>query len=417
MTDRKVIIIGGGVAGLTAAGELARLNVRVDLVERSYFPGGHAIAFACKATDRCVKCGACLVADRLEKAAANPMVRILTGTRVRQVSRNGRFEVRVHQKPAFIDPSRCTGCGVCYDQCPETGAVLKGCSPSHKPFHALSANRCRYMEDRSCTLCRDACPEKAIDLDAPERGETISADAVILATGFETFNPEGKPYGYGVFKNVVTHLEMEGMVSGGRRLERPSDGSPVERLAFVQCVGSRDACHHHLWCSRVCCGASLRMAGLIKNRMPETDITVFYMDVQNFGRDFEPFYQDIRKELRLIRAIPGDFYPAGDAGLRVTYLDNGTGETTREIFDLVVLSVGMIPHPENDQWSEHFGVPLLDTGFVPFTGHRLLPEAPGVFTAGAVTGPMSIAETIAQAEATVWQVGRYLGLPAGEVKI
>jgi len=404
MSQKKVIVVGGGVAGLTAAEGLARLGARVEVVERSAFCGGHAIAFTCKAVDECVKCGACLAEDRLEKAVSHPRVRIRTGTRISGVERNSGFAIHTIRDPAFIDPDRCNGCGVCYDRCPEPGAVIRGSSSHHNPFYAISRERCRFQKDRSCTICQEACPEGAIHLKASETEETVKGDAVLLATGFKPFSPECKPYGYGVLDNVVTHLELEGLLSKGEGLKRPSDGGAVRHLAFVQCVGSRDGSLGHLWCSRVCCGAALRMAGLVRNRQPETDITVFYMDVQNFGRDFYTVYPTLGGMMRMVRAIPADLYPEEKGRVRVNYLDTDTGQPAREVFDLVVLSVGMTPHPETPEIAEWLDMPLSDTGFASATG------TPGVFSAGAVTGPMGIAEAIAGAEAAAWEMGQYLEL-------
>ena len=410
MTNKKVLVIGGGVAGLSAAVELADLDIDVKIVEQSDFPGGHAIAYTCKATDRCVKCGACMVEEKLDQAVRHPKIRMVTGAVAETVNRNGRFSVTLKRKPAFIDPERCTGCGVCFEKCPEPGAVLQGMSRSHFPFYAISADKCRYVKDQSCSLCREACPEGAIDLDAGETTESTTADAVILATGFTPYNPVEKPYGYGVFENVVTNLEMEKMLRRHGRVRRPSDGAEAHSIAFIQCVGSRDAKLNHLWCSKVCCGSALRMAALAKFRRPETAITFFYMDVQTFGRDFETFYPKVREEIRMIRAIPGDIYPAENRRLQVTFLDGASGETLQEVFDLVVLSVGITPCRGIRDTAAMLNLPLADTGFAASSLSGTADAENGVFTAGTVAGPMSIPEAVASAGKAAWEVVKYLGV-------
>ena len=404
----KVLVVGGGVAGLSAASELADLGMDVDIVERSEFAGGHAIRYACKATDRCVKCGACMVEDRLGRVVGHPKIRLMTGTRVQDVSRSKDFCVTLVKKPLFIDAGKCSNCGICFDKCPEEGAVLKGFSRNHTPLYAISGETCRYVKDRSCTLCGEACPEGAIDLDAVEMRESVRADAVILATGFAPFDPVDKPYGYGRFKNVVTNLEMEDILRREGRAIKPSGDAEPDSIAFIQCVGSRDAKRGHLWCSKVCCGSALRMANLVKTRRPETRITFFYMDVQSFGRDFDDFYAGIRKKLRWIRAIPGDIYPAGDERLRVTYLDNASSETLQEEFDLVVLSVGMTPGRDLQQTAGTLELRLAQTGFVEQVSEGSPTSEKGVFPAGAVSGPMSIPESIARAGEAVFEVLKYL---------
>jgi len=408
MTDIKVLVIGGGVAGLTAASELAELGIEVDIVEQSDFPGGHAIQYTCKATDRCVKCGACMVEEKLDRVVHHPKIEIMSGTRVQDISKSEDFSVALLKKPVFIDPEKCSNCGICFEKCPETGAVLKGFSRNHVPFYAVSGEKCRYLKDQSCTICREACPEDAIDLDAGEAAASTHANAVILATGFKPFNPVSKPYGYGKFKNVITNLEMERILRTDGRAIKPSSGGEAGSIAFIQCVGSRDAKLNHLWCSKVCCGSALRMAGLVKARQPETQVTFFYMDVQTFGRDFDEFYTNIRKDVRLIRAIPGDIYPAGNDQLKVTFLDNTSSETLQDEFDLVVLSVGMTPCQDMQETAATLKLQLAETGFAERTDKGSLSAEKGIFTAGSVTGPMSISESIASAGKTVFEVTEYL---------
>ncbi len=410
MTANKVLVIGGGVAGLTVASDLADLDIDVEIVEQSDFAGGHAIQYTCKATDQCVKCGACMVEEKLDRVVHNPKIKLMAGARVEEVSRSKDFSVTLLKKPVFIDPEKCSNCGLCFEKCPEKGAVTKGFSKNHTPFYAISGEKCLYLKDQSCTVCREACPEGAIDLDAGEMTEPTHANAVILATGFTPFNPVSKPYGYGKFENVITNLEMERMLRTDGRALKPSNGVEAGSIAFIQCVGSRDAKLNHLWCSKVCCGSALRMAGLVKARQPEIQVTFFYMDVQTFGRDFDEFYAKIRKDVRLIRAIPGDIYPAADDQLRVTFLDNTSSETFQEEFDLVVLSVGMTPCQGIQETTETLKLQLAETGFVQRADKGGLTSEKGIFTAGSVTGPMSIPESIASAGKTAFEVAKYLGV-------
>lgn len=410
MTAKKVLVIGGGVAGLTVASEMADLDIDVEIVEQSDFPGGHAIQYTCKATDQCVKCGACMVEEQLDRVVRNPKIKLMAGTRIQALSNGGGFSATLQKKPAFIDPEKCSNCGICFENCPEKGAIRKGFSKNHTPFYAIASEKCRYLKDQSCSACQTACPEGAINLDAAEMTEDTRADAVILATGFTPFSPVDKPYGYGKFKNVVTNLEMERMLRRDGRALKPSSGAEAGRIAFIQCVGSRDAKCNHLWCSKVCCGSALRMAGLVKARQPETRITFFYMDVQTFGRDFDVFYNKIRKDVRLVRAIPGDIYPAAEDQLRVTFLDNASSETVQEEFDLVVLSVGMTPCDGLAETAGALKLPLAETGFARQAGTGGVPPEAGIFTAGAVTGPMSIPESIASAGKTAFDVAKYLGV-------
>lgn len=408
MANKRVMVVGGGVAGLSAALELVQWNIQVDLVERDDFFGGHAIRFACKANDQCVKCGACMVEEKLSQAVESPSIRLLSGCRLEKIIRAQRFTADLSRKPSYIDADKCTACGLCYSECPE-GAVRRGYSASTQPFFAIDEDRCLYFRDRSCEKCRDICPQQAISLEAESESFSCEADAIVMATGFDAFKPVSKPYGYGHFKNVVTSLEMEDILRENGAPVSPRDGEPVRKMAFIQCVGSRDASVGHLWCSRICCGTSLRMARMLKHRDPEIEIVFFYIDIQTFGRDFDDVYRAIQEQMRLIRAIPGDIYENEHGDLKVTYQESDSGESIREDFDLVVLSVGLMPGEGTQQaagllklqtadWENPFGAPAI-------------PE--GVFMAGTVGGPMGIADSVADAGRAALEVSGYLGLKSG----
>ena len=411
MADKNVLIIGGGVAGLSAAVEFANLGVHVDLVEKSNFLGGHAIGYACKAIhNTCVKCGACMVEEKQQRAVSHPNIKILTGSQVKNISKNHRFSVSIRQEPLVIDSEKCTDCGLCSNRCPVDGAVIQGFSKNNHPFYAVNKERCLYFKDRSCTICKDECPETAVDLDKNASEQPIEADAVLIAAGFQPFNPKDKPYGYGRFKNVVTGLELEGMIKRTGWVKKPGDNKTPKQIAFIQCVGSRDAKLNHLWCSKVCCGSALRMARLIKERQPETEITFFYMDVQTFGKDFEQFYRETREDIRMIRAIPGDIYETDDQRLKVNFVNNLTHESMEELFDLVVLSVGITPIENIGNMSRMFKIGPDEFGFLKTDDKGISVSKNGIFTTGTVQGPMSISETIADAGSAVWKIIQFLNL-------
>ena len=410
MRSKNVLIIGGGVAGLSAAIELADLDIRVELIEKSSFPGGHAIGYACKAIhNTCVKCGACMVEEKLQRAVSHPNIRISTGSKIKDISKNSRITANIYQEPIYIDPEKCSSCGLCSKTCPVDGAIQKGFSKNNHPFYAINIEKCLYFKDRSCTLCFDECPEEAIDPDKNALEYTIEADAVLIAAGFQPFNPKDKPHGYGRFKNVVTALELENMIKQSGEAKSPSDNKFPQKVAFIQCVGSRDAKLNHLWCSKVCCGSALRMARLIKERHPETEITFFYIDVQTFGRDFEQFYREVREDIRTIRAIPGDIYETEDQRLKVNFVNHPTHETREEIFDLVVLSVGITPGEDIDALSRIFKMEPDQFGFLKGYDKGISVSGNGVFVAGTVKGPMSIPEAVADAGSAVWNIVKYMG--------
>jgi heterodisulfide reductase subunit A len=340
LEDKTVLVIGGGIAGLSAAAKLAANHIRSVLVEKSPSLGGHAVQYACKATDACVKCGACVVEEKW-----------------RQVQRDPRIEVAAASRVTHVTPNDTGGWQVVV--------------------------------------------EKIDDGEAPQTF-TCRADAVILATGFKPFDPVNKPYGYGRFPDVITNLELERMLREKSLPVRLSDNRPPEKVAFVQCVGSRDAKLGHLWCSKVCCASALRMARLIKFRRPETDISVFYIDIQTFGKEFESYYRLVKKELQMIRAIPADIFQTAEDRLRVVYFNFDDNESREALFDMVVLAVGITPATDSRSLAELFQVTPADSGFLENA------ETSGVFTAGAAGGPMSIAESVASAGRAVRQVTGYL---------
>lgn len=341
---QEVLIIGGGTAGLSAALGLSKLGIRSVLVEKHVSLGGYAAQYACKAASACVKCGACLVMEKIGRAATDPNIEVLTGSRIDHISRAGGFESVITQ----------------------------------------------------------------VASDSRKRQQTRETAAVILACGFKPFDPENKPYGYKRFANVLTNLDLERMLRQKSVPLRPSDGAAPARMAFVQCVGSRDAQLGHLWCSKVCCASALRMARLIKMRRPATEITFFYIDVQTFGQDFQRFYDEVREEIHMIRAIPADVYRTPDDRLAVVYYDFKSEQSREEPVDMLVLSIGITPAADARDLATTVNLPTGTSGFIAVAANGGNPESPGVFAAGTVCGPMSIAESIAAGERAAQAAAAYL---------
>ena len=322
-TPPRVLVVGAGIGGLTAASILAERGVEVELVEREPSAGGHAARLACKAADRCVRCGACLVNAALAAATGSPRIRLRLSSRAEAVRPDGgRFSYRVL---------------------------------------------------------------------APTAAEDATADAVLIAAGFEVFDPRDKPYGFGLYPDVVTNLHLEALLRSPGGVVRPSDGTPPRRIAFLQCVGSRDRALGHLWCSAFCCGASVRAAMRIRASRPETGITVFYIDIQSFGRDFESAWGEYRRSLRFVRGVPAEAFGEGASGIRLCWLDLESRRACEERFDLVVMACGMVPPAGLAETSAGLGLGSEAGGFLAAAG------IPGVFAAGAVRGPRTIAETVADA--------------------
>ena len=405
---KHVAVIGAGVTGLTATDALAGWGVHVSLFEKTPFLGGHAIQLNCKATDACVKCGACVAEDKLLRATRHPTVEVFTGTQIETITGQRPFQIAYRTHSPLVNADQCNGCGVCLQKCPVPGAILRGHAPRVGPYVAIRRDLCRYFDNAACTLCRDACPQGAIGLSSQAQTGTMRADAIFVATGFTTYNPSNKPYGYSRFQNVITSLDAERLLREHAVMKRPSDGRPAGRIAFIQCVGSRDAQLGHPWCSKICCGSSLRMARLIQSRQKDAQITFFYIDVQTFGKDFQSFYLNARENIAMIRAIPGDILRTDTDELEVIYFDPETNASKESLFDIVVLSVGLLPAEDNGPMARILDWTLDESGFLPRHGSDRHPAPEGIYTAGAAMGPMTIAESVSSAEKTVYDMVRYL---------
>ncbi|MBI9088461.1 MAG: CoB--CoM heterodisulfide reductase iron-sulfur subunit A family protein [Desulfobacterium sp.] len=372
----KVMVVGGGIAGLTAAWELARQNVSVELVEKSCFLGGYSIGYTCKATDTCQQCGACSVEKMLKNVVGEPLINVHLRTEIGSLDRSDGFKISLKKN--------------CEDMA--EALVLKGFSRHNAPL---------YVRGKGVT---EAAPEGAVDIEKMGSEGDINVDAVIVATGFTPFDAEIKgTYGYGKWENVITGLEFENIVRENAGIVRPSDGKRPEKVAFIQCVGSRDERLGNLWCSEVCCPYAMRMAGTIKHDNPDAEVSIFYIDVQNTGKEFPVFYEKIRENVRFVRTIPVDIYPTENDGLKLRHMAEDEGSPSFEEFDMVVLSVGLMPGADSKIVSETFDIPLTVDGFLDDSVDS------GVFVAGTAAGPGTIAGSMAGAGKIAFDAVKYLG--------
>lgn len=392
--EQKAIILGGGIAGLVCTRELAAVGVHCTIVEKGPILGGHAARFACKATDTCQRCGACSVEDLLHSVAATSTVTIMPRTTLTDVQReNGQFHAVVLTRPPRIVPESCDCCGACREICPVPGALLY--SPFERCF-VIDEDRCLFFQEGSCRLCVDACQRNAIQLTAPGKTQTVSGSIIILATGFRPYDPSERPrLGYGRIAGVVSAAELDALLRSGS-WSPPVTAQEGCRVAFIQCVGSRDAKIGRNYCSQVCCGYALRMARLLHYRFPYLETTMFYMDIQNFQREFAKVQQEVAKEIRLIRAIPSEVRMSEDGRPELVYQTEHDTKAT-EPFDMVILSVGIAPDPGVRTLQQLLGIQRNLDGFLGEDNESVLTTVPGVFVAGTVQGPRSIPDTASHA--------------------
>lgn len=408
-SKNRVLVIGGGVAGLTAALDLSRMGHSVLLIEKGPWVGGHAAGLACKATDRCLKCNDCLVQDLFRAVAQARSFDVRLRTDVARIrSENGGFRGAFRTVSAIIDPERCTGCGDCFQADPDESkrAVLRAPTRYFGPPYAIDRSRWLRLADGDRARVAGLCPEGAIrDADNWEEWEW-EGEGVVLATGYEPFRPrEKKALTFDRFPNMVTAESVDLMLRESGRITRISDGRPPEKIALVQCVGSRDPSLGHEFCSRVCCGYALRLGLRLVHDDPDAAVTVFYMDIQNFGKAFDRYRREAGARMRLVRGLPGDFYGEEGQRISVSYFHEAEGRTVSEVFDMVVLSVGLMPAAGNPFFRESLGLAQDADGFLALRGPSA--EA-GLVLAGTAGGPMDVAEAIAGAKAAAWRLGRYL---------
>lgn len=398
----SILIIGGGIAGVTSALELAKNNVQVYLLEKNLYIGGRSARFGCKGSEECNKCSVCIVNHKMEETPSQTNIKLITNADiVSSKETEGGYQIKISRKPMYVDQLKCISCGLCYDACPVNGKAILPPFPQAVPAaYYIDEKKCIALKGKRCNSCQDICPVGAINLKAQPQELDMQVDSIIVATGFTPFQAEKKgQYGYGRYPNVMTGIDMEEQIKLKGAVVRPSDGKPPKSIAFIQCVGSRDVQMGNNYCSQVCCGYAMRSARFIKNRMPETEITIFFMDLQTFGKDFNQFYQKAKDEIHFLRGMPGYIEESDGNRLRINYELNEEDKVEQKDFDLVVLSVGISPNKDNEKMAQLLGIELNDDGFFKQLSleNPVRSSRPNIFLAGTCAGPKDISNSIAQA--------------------
>ena len=328
MRDKKcTLIIGAGIAGATAAQQLSQAGWQIHLIEKEAAIGGRVVEMGCKATDICLRCNVCVANELLRTVATSPNIHIHTQTELvkLEAGTNGsRYTAILKNEPTFIDRDKCTGCQVCVGVCPEKCITVPKVAIS-PVVPVIDYSLCRRAAGKQCSVCEQGCPVDAIDMQDKSSQSKIDIDSVVIATGYEPYNPViNASYGYGMAENIITGVEAERQLAAGAKIARPSDGQPAKRVAFIQCVGSRSEEVHRRpedtdYCSAVCCAYALRMAQVMKYRREDTQVTIFYMDIQNFGKGFDEFYNKCKDNMSFIRCRPYEIKPGQNGTVIVKY--------------------------------------------------------------------------------------------------
>jgi heterodisulfide reductase subunit A len=327
----------------------------------------------------------------------------------------GNFSVRIHKKPRYVNEDICTGCGTCVEKCPwkkipsEFDLGLGMRSAIYFPFAqavprvpVIDTQNCAYFQKGKCKACEKFCQTGAIDFSQQDTYLDIEVGAIILATGFNDFDPKVAPqYGYGRIPNVLTSMEFERLINSGGPTTgevRLENGSKPESIAILHCVGSRDK-QYHEYCSRVCCMYSLKLAQLAREYL-NTEVIEYYRDMRTFGKDYEAFYERVgRSGVKFMRYDDNIRVEQLNGRLQITTTDLFSGEKSEVLVDMVVLSTGIEPQRDQAAVAQTFSISRGPDGFFLERHPKLAPvetTTDGVFLAGVCQGPKDIPDSVAQ---------------------
>lgn len=416
MSD-KVVIIGGGIAGIQAALDLADMGFEAHLVERTPSIGGHMAQL--DKTFPTNDCSMCILSPKMIMCADHPNIVLHTYSEIERIEGDfPKFKVVIREKARYVDVTRCTGCGDCIAKCPvkvpsEFEEGLTSRKAIYMPFPqavprkvTIDASRCRMITQKKCGVCKKVCKAGAIDYDQKDRLIEIDASSIIVTTGFDTMDVSTLPqFGFGICKDVVTSLQFErilcasGPTNGS--LQRPSDGEEPRSLAFIQCVGSRDA-KSHAYCSSVCCMYATKESILAGEHSPGIRSTIFYMDMRAVGKGFQEFVSRAQRfyGVRYVHSRPAKIQSGIDGkGVLISYEKWGIGgESVTEQFDMAVLCPALEPR-SNIEIASKLGLKLDADGFLssPDPAYPVDSTRKGVFVCGFSNSPMDIPDTVSQA--------------------
>jgi heterodisulfide reductase subunit A len=412
----KALVVGGGIAGIQAALEIAEKGFKVYLVERTPSIGGRMAQL--DKTFPTLDCSACILTPKMVDVARHPNIELFTYSEVVDVGGYiGNFKVQVRKKPRYVDMEKCVGCGTCAEACRLHGRIpnefdmnLGKRSAIYVPFpqavplkFTIDPERCIMLKTGKCgdhPLCVEACDRDAINFDQKEEIVEIEVGTIVVATGYDLFDPAKKPeYGYGKYDNVITGLEFERLVSASGPTEGHIDvnGKEPKKVVFIQCVGSRDKDGNE-YCSRVCCMYTAKQAHLVKEKIPGSELIVYYTDVRAFGKGFEEFYNRVQGEGVIYRRRELDDH------IEVISKDNkvvvkAKGHPDIEA-DLVVLATGIVPREDTKEFARILNINQSADGFLLEAHPKLRPVdtfTDGIFLAGCCQSPKDIPDAVAQA--------------------
>jgi len=422
-TDFDVMVIGAGIAGQESSLKLADMGFKVLLIEKEPSIGGKMILLS--KVFPTLDCAACISTPKVSETARHPNIKLLTLTEVDSIIKesNGLFSATLKKHPRYVNEKDCSGCQECENVCPvivedQFQFNLVARKAVYIPFN-IANPRIALIDIENCMLCglcEQKCPSGCIDFSQKEETIQVKVKSVIVATGFNLFDPTLIPrYGFGKFKNVITSMQMERELAPTRpfnNILRPSDGKTPDKIAYIFCTGSRDQTCGNAICSQVCCMYSTKQAQLLMGALPTADITLYYINIRAFGKGFNEFYMQAKDMgANYVKGKVAKVTEKENGNLIVRYEDIATGKVTESEYDLVVLSVGLLANPAI---TSVFKNEILELDASNYINQPNLLQSPaltsikGVFVAGTATAPMDIPDTIMSAGASAAETSGYL---------
>jgi heterodisulfide reductase subunit A len=421
---KKAMVVGGGIAGISASIDIGNGGYDVILVERLPSIGGRMLQLS--ETFPTLDCAQCTLTPKTVETGQHPRIRLLTYSEIDEVKgKAGHFRVKVRRKASYVDWEKCTGCGLCQQKCPTKnpsefdrgmglGKAIYTLSPQAVPNKpVINPSNCRYFLEKKCRVCEKICPVKAIDYEQKDRYVEEEVGAIIVAVGFDLISKGSfGEYGYGKIPDVIDGLAFERLNSASGpttgEIRRPSDGSIPKEVVFIQCTGSRDPERYMPYCSRVCCMYTAKHARLYKHKVHDGQAYIFYMDIRSTGKGYEEFIQQGMEEegILYLRGRVSRIFRDGEKVI-VWGVDTLTGRKVEVSADMVVLATAIIPQKDTKDLAQKLGIPADAYGFLTEVQRKLRPvetEVEGIYIAGCAQGPKDIADAVAHANAAASKV-------------
>jgi heterodisulfide reductase subunit A len=422
--SKRVMVIGGGITGITASIDLGNAGYEVLLVDRLPSIGGRMLQLS--ETFPTLDCAQCTLTPKTVETGQHPQMRLITYSEIESVSGEvGNFLVKIRRKAAYVDWEKCTGCGLCQEKCPSKvfsefergigpGKAIYTLSPQAVPNKpVINREVCRYFTRGKCRVCEKVCPADAIDYAQEDVFIEEKVGAIVVATGFDLYPKEEiGEYGYGDVPDVIDGLAFERLNSASGptagEIRRPSDGRIPKEVAFIQCVASRDPERYLPYCSRACCMYTAKHARLYKHKVHDGRAYIFYMDIRSMGKGYEEFIQQGMEEegILYLRGRVSRLFRDNDHVV-LWGVDTLTGKKVEIAADMVVLATAMIPSRGARELAEKMHIETDEDGFLTEAQWKLYPVESGVegiYVAGCAQGPKDIADTVAQGNAAASKV-------------